>query len=150
LVNIPLTLLARARTAGLASDMTEAARRPGAGRRQPAGILGYGQQVVPLTGAATARNDRPRACGPGEGVIAAGDLSPGKARPCPQGDDHAHQADPAYSAQVTGCDDVRLDGVVCGVRWVASGHHTFEEVSAGQLGAVTAGAQDDGSFLLHG
>ncbi len=50
--------------------------------------------------------------------------------PSPDGG-RSKQADRGYSAQVTGCDDVCLDGVVCGVRWVARGHHAFEEVSAG-------------------
>ena len=60
LVNIPLTLLARARTAGLASDMTEAARRPGAGRRQPAGIFGSGSRQCHRQAPPPARNKKSR------------------------------------------------------------------------------------------
>jgi hypothetical protein len=44
--------------------------------------------------------------------------------------------------------DVGLHGVVGGGRWIAGGHDPFEERSDGCLAVVTAGAQDDGTFLV--
>jgi hypothetical protein len=51
-------------------------------------------------------------------------------RPKTLGESEDRQSCPGYSAQVTGRDDVRLDGVVCGVRWVARATAEFDQLRA--------------------